>query len=161
GSGRRIVDKRLDNFLRAGLIALALPRARIIHVRRDPRDTCLSCFSKLFGEDLPQTFDLGALGRYYRGYEAPMAHCRQVLPPGVMLEVKYEELVDDLDRQTGRMLAHCGLPWDDRCLNFHLTERRIPTASATQVRRPIYHDAVGRWRRYEPYLGPLLEALAD
>ncbi len=153
------MDKRLDNHPLAGLILLAVPGARLIHVRRDPRDSCLSSFSKLFGEDLPQTFDLGELGRYYRGYERLMDHWRQVLPAGAMLEVQYEELVEDLEGQTRRMLSSCGLPWDPRCLEFHLTQRRIPTASATQVRRPAYRDAIGRWRRYEPYLGPLLEAL--
>jgi Flp pilus assembly protein TadD len=159
-SGRRMVDKRLDNFLLAGLIALALPNARIVHVRRDPRDCCLSCFSKLFGDDLPQTFDLGELGRYYRGYDALMAHWRAVLPPGTLIEVQYEALVDDLEGQTRRLLAHCGLAWNGRCLDFHLTQRRIPTASATQVRRAVYPNAVGRWRRYEPWLGPLLAALS-
>lgn len=155
----RIVNKRLDNFELIGLILLALPHARIIHVRRDPRDVCLSCFSKLFGEELPQTFDLGELGRYYCAYDAVMAHWRRVLPTGSMIDVWYERLVKDPERQTRRMLAHCGLEWDPRCLDFHLTQRRISTASAIQVRRPLYADAVGRWRRYEPWLGPLFDAL--
>ena len=156
---KRIVNKRPDNFRFAGLIHLALPNARIIHLRRDPVDTCLSCFSKLFGDDLAYTFDLGELGRYYRAYETLMAHWRDVLPADVMLEVRYEDVVADLKGQARRILAHCGLEWDARCLDFHLTERRIRTASGAQVRRPIYGDSVGRWRAYEPFLGPLLDAL--
>ncbi len=158
-AARRIVDKRPDNFRFAGLIHLALPNARIIHMRRDPLDTCISCFSKLFGADLPYTFDLGELGRYHRVYEAVMAHWRAVLPPGAMLEVRYEDLVGDLEGRARRILAHCGLDWDARCLDFHLTDRRVSTASAAQVRRPVYASSVGRWRPYEPLLGPLLDAL--
>ena len=158
-AAERVVNKRPDNFRFAGLIHLALPNARIIHVRRDPVDTCLSCFSKLFGADLPYTFDLGELGRYYRAYEALMAHWREVLPADVMLEVQYEDLVADLEGQTRRILAHVGLDWDSRRLDFHLTQRRLRTASATQVRQPIYSSSVGRWRPYAPFLGPLIDAL--
>lgn len=161
GGVRCVVDKRLDNFVLAGVILNALPGARIVHVRRDPRDACLSAFSKLFGEELAYTFDLEELGRYWRAYDGLMSHWRRVLPPETLLEVDYEALVQDLEGQTRRLLAHCGLPWDRRSLDFHLTPRRIPTASATQVRRALYQDAVGRWRAYEPWLGPLLEALAD
>ena len=156
----RIVDKRPDNFRFAGLIHLALPGAKIIHLRRDPLDTCVSCFSKLFGQDFAYSFDLGELGRYHLAYAALMAHWRRALPDGAMLEVRYEDLVADLEGQTRRILAYCGLDWDPRCLDFHLTQRRLATASATQVRRPIYGHAVGRWRAYQPYLAPLLEALA-
>ena len=109
----RITDKMPANFRFAGLIHLALPNARIIHTRRDPVDTCLSCFSILFGGDQPHTYDLGELGRYYRAYAALMEHWRRVLPPGVMLEVQYEEVVADLDRQARRIVEHCGLHWDD------------------------------------------------
>ena len=155
----RITDKTPDNFRFAGLIRLALPNARLIHVRRDPLDTCLSCFSKLFGTDLAYTYDLAELGRYYRAYEALMAHWRAALPEGVMLEVAYEDVVDDLEGQARRILAHCGLDWDPRCLDFHQTERWVHTASATQVRRPIYRTAIGRWRGHEAALAPLIEAL--
>jgi tetratricopeptide (TPR) repeat protein len=156
---RAVVDKRLDNFLNAGLIARALPQARLIHMRRDPRDQCVSCFSKLFGPEVPYSFDLGELGRHYRAYKTLMAHWRHVLPEGVMLEVDYEALVRDPEVQLRRVLEHCGLAWDRRCLDFHLAGRRIATASAAQVRQPLYEEAIGRWRRYEPFLALLLEAL--
>jgi Flp pilus assembly protein TadD len=156
----RITNKTPENFRLAGLIHLALPNARIVHMRRDPVDTCLSCFSKLFVGDQPYAYDLGELGRYYRGYDALMAHWRAILPPGVMLEVRYEAVVADLEGETRRILAHCGLEWDARCLDFHRTQRPVRTASATQVRQPLYNSAVGRWRAYEPFLGPLLAELA-
>ena len=159
GSATRIVNKTNENFRHAGLIALALPQARIIHVRREPLDTCVSCFSTLFLEDLPYTYDLAELGRYYRAYEALMAHWRRVLPPGMMLEVRYEDVVADLEGEGRRILAHCGLDWDPRCLDFHKNDRSVRTASATQVRQPINARSVGRWRAYEPFLGPLIEAL--
>ena len=155
----RITNKTTDNFRFAGLIHLALPNARIVHVRRDPIDTCLSCYSKLFFDDLPYAYDLEELSRYYRAYEALMAHWRQVLPPEVMLEVQYEEVVSDLDVQARRIVAHCGLEWDARCLDFHLTERPVRTASAAQVRRSIYQSSVGRWRSYEPFLQPLIAGM--
>ncbi|HTV32971.1 MAG TPA: tetratricopeptide repeat protein [Methylocella sp.] len=155
-----VTNKTLENFRFIGLIHLALPNARIIHTRRDPIDTCLSCFSKLFvGNNLPFTYDLEELGRYYRAYEAMMRHWRRILPENVMLELRYEEVVADLDGQTRRILAHCDLEWDPRCLDFHRTERQVRTASKVQVRQPVYQSAVGRWRCYEPFLGPLLRAL--
>jgi tetratricopeptide (TPR) repeat protein len=155
----RVTDKALENFSQLGLIHLALPNARIIHTRRDPVDTCLSCFQKLFGGDLPYSYDLGELGRYYRAYERVMAHWREVLPEGVMLEVDYEAATADLETQARRLIAHCGLEWDDRCLDFHNTKRWVHTASAAQVREPVYRSSVGKWRAYEPFLGPLIEAL--
>jgi len=157
----RVTDKALENFSELGLIHLALPNARIIHTRRDPIDTGLSCFSKLFGGDLPYSYDLGELGRYYRAYARLMAHWRAVLPAGVMLEVDYEDTTADIETQARRVLAHCGLEWDDRCLDFHRTDRWVHTASAAQVREPVYRSAVGKWRAYEPFLGPLIEALNE
>ena len=156
---QRVTDKTLHNFLCAGLIHLALPNARIIHARRDPLDTCLSCFSKLFEGNLPYTYDLGELGRYYRAYEAIMAHWRALLPEDVMIDVQYEDVIADLEGQARRIIAHCGLDWDPRCLEFHLTERAVRTSSAIQVRQPIYDGSVGRWRMYEPFLKPLLDEL--
>ena len=156
---QRIIDKTLENFRVAGLIHLALPNARIIHTRRDPLDTCFSCFSKLFVEGLPYTYDLGELGRYYRAYEALMAHWREVLPEGAMLEVQYEELAGDLEGQARRMIAYCGLEWDARCLEFHKTERQVRTASKIQVRQPLYKSSIGRGRLFEAQLASLLEAL--
>jgi tetratricopeptide (TPR) repeat protein len=155
----RITDKMPANFRFAGLIHLALPNARIIHLRRDPVDTCLSCFSILFGGDQPHTYDLGELGRYYRAYQRLMEHWRAVLPLGVMLEVQYEALVGDFEPQARRIVAHCGLEWDDACLDFYKTQRPVHTASAVQVRRPVYQTSVGRWRPPEDLLRPLLDAL--
>jgi tetratricopeptide (TPR) repeat protein len=155
----RITDKMPGNFPFAGMIHLALPNARIVHVRRDPIDTCVSCFSMLFANGHPYSYDLAELGRYYRAYEAVMAHWRRVLPDGAMLEVRYEDVVADLETQARRVVSYCGLEWDDACLAFHATQRNVLTASATQVRRPIYRTSVGRWRPYEHLLRPLIAEL--
>jgi tetratricopeptide (TPR) repeat protein len=154
----RVTDKMPPNFRFIGLIRLALPNARIIHTQRDPLDTCLSCFSRLFGAK-SFTAELGELGRHYRAYAALMEHWRRVLPDGAMLEVQYEDMVGDFENQARRIVTYCGLEWDDRCLAFHRTSRPVRTASVTQVRRPIYGTSVGRWRAYEPWLGPLFAAL--
>ena len=157
-SHRRIVDKSLLHFIHIGLIHLALPNARFIHSRRAPIETCLSCFSKMFDE-APFSYELGELGRYYRAYDALMAHWRAVLPPGVMLEIQYEELVTDFDAQARRMLDHCGLPWDDACTAFHRTQRAVGTSSAAQVRQPLYRHALTRWQPEASVLQPLLDGL--
>jgi Flp pilus assembly protein TadD len=156
----RVTDKMPTNFLFAGLIHLALPNAIIIHTLRDPLDTCVSCFSRLFSEGQKHSYDLAELGRYYRHYQSLMAHWHRVLPPGRILDVRYEDVVDDLEGASRRIVAHCGLPWDTRCLEFHSTERPVRTASATQVRQPIYRSSVGRWRTYDEFLGPLVAELA-
>jgi tetratricopeptide (TPR) repeat protein len=155
----RITDKMPANANYVGLIHLALPQARIIHARRNPLDNCLSCFSINFTEGQSFTYDLRELGEYYRAYEGLMRHWRDVLPPGAMLEVQYEEVVADLEGQARRLLAFCGLPWDDACLAFYRTRRPVHTASATQVHRPIYATSVGKWRAYEAFLTPLFEGL--
>jgi tetratricopeptide (TPR) repeat protein len=157
----RIVDKMPGNFRLAGLIHLALPKASIIHVSRNPVDTCFSCFSKLFTAEQNFTYDLAELGRYYRGYRTLMAHWQRVLPAGRILELQYEDVIKDLERQARRVISHCGLEWDPRCLSFYKTERPIRTASAVQVRQPLYDTAVGRSRPYEPFLRPLLAELAS
>jgi tetratricopeptide (TPR) repeat protein len=158
-SAERIVDKLPDNFLRLGLIRLALPGARIIHVVRDPVDTCLSCFSKLFTDEVAYAYDLAELGRYYRAYAGLMEHWRAVLPPQVLCEVRYEDVVADLEGQARRLLDHCGLDWDARCLDFHRSRRAVRTASAAQVRRPLYASSVGRWGAFADLARPLLAAL--
>jgi len=159
GASLRITDKMPSNYYFAGLIHLALPHAKIIHTVRDPIDTCVSCFSKLFSAEQNHTYDLAELGRYYKRYAQLMRHWRRVLPKGSLLDVRYEDVVADLEGQARRIIAYCGLPWEARCLAFHATERPIRTASATQVRQPIYKSAIGRWRAYEEHLGPLLGAL--
>jgi tetratricopeptide (TPR) repeat protein len=158
-TAERIVNKLPLNFKYVGLIHLALPDARIIHVRRDPVDTCFSCFSLLFTGEQPFAYDLRELGRYYRGYAALMEHWRGVLPPGVMIEVQYEDLVADLEGQARTIVAHCDLVWEDACLAFHRTDRPVKTASAVQVREPVYRTSIGRWRPYEAFLQPLIQAL--
>ena len=154
-----VTDKMPSNYFFVGLIHLALPNTKIVHTVRDPIDTCVSCFSKLFSGEQTYTYDLGELGRYYRRYEQLMGHWHRVLPTNRILDVCYEDVVADLEAQARRVIAYCGLPWHDGCLSFHKTDRPIRTASATQVRQPIYKNAVGRWRVYEEHLGPLLTAL--
>ncbi|WP_174246379.1 sulfotransferase [Burkholderia sp. L27(2015)] len=154
----RIADKYPFNFIHVGMIHLALPNARFIHSRRAPVETCLSNFSRLF-HDVPFSYDLGELGRYYRAYDTLMAHWRSVLPDGVMLEVRYEELVDDLEGNARRMCAHCALEWDEHCMTFHRTQRQVVTASAAQVREPLYRTSLHRWHPPATILQPLYDAL--
>ena len=156
----RIVDKMPGNFLFVGLIHLILPNARIIHTVRDPVDTCLSCFSKLFAGEQAFSYDLAELGRYHRAYRGLMAHWRAALPAGVMLEVEYEALVEDFEPHARRIVAHCGLEWEPACLEFYKTSRAVHTASLTQVRQPIYRSSIGRWRPDAALLRPLLRGLA-
>ncbi len=156
---QRITDKTLSNFLYVGLIRLILPNARIVHTLRNPVDTCVSCFSKLFASGLTFSYDLAELGRFYRGYHQLMAHWRSVLPGGAMLDVSYEDVVDNLEEQARRLIDYCGLPWDDRCLSFRESSRPIATASNVQVRQPLYRSSVDRGRRYAAYLQPLLAEL--
>jgi tetratricopeptide (TPR) repeat protein len=155
----RITDKMPNNFLCVGLIRLILPNAHIIHTMRDPVDTCLSCFSKLFTSGQTFSYDLAELGRYWRQYNELMGHWRTVLPPGAMLEVRYEDVVGNLEEQARRLIDFCGLPWDASCLSFHKTKRPIATASDMQARQPLYRSSVERWRHYEAHLGPLLAEL--
>jgi tetratricopeptide (TPR) repeat protein len=157
----RITDKLPGNFVFLGLIRLMLPNARIIHLVRDPVDTCLSCFSKLFTEGVTFSYDLAELGGHHRAYQRLMAHWRSVLPPDVFMEVRYEELVHDFEPQVRRLVAFCGLDWDPACLEFHKTSRPVRTASMTQVRQSIYRSSVGRWRPDAALLRPLLEALGE
>ncbi len=157
-SVERITDKMLSNFRYLGLIHLMLPNARIIHTCRDPIDTCLSCFSIEFAR-LPFTFDLAELGRHYRAYEQLMGHWRATLPPDRTLEVRYEDMVNGFETTARRIVAHCGLDWNDACLRFYETDRPVHTASVAQVRQPLYRHAVGRWRPGAKTLRPLLDAL--
>ena len=155
----RVSDKMPHNFLRLGLIAVMLPRARIIHCRREALDTCLSCYSQNFASPYDFAYNLTSLGLYHRQYERLMAHWRAVLPVP-MLELQYEELVADQEGVSRRLVAYCGLEWDDRCLDFHENQRPVRTASQWQVRQPLFTSSVGRWRNYEKHLGPLKTALA-
>lgn len=155
----RVTDKLLTNYYFVGMLATLFPNAKIIHTMRNPVDTCLSSFTKLYKDDMPHSYDLRELGRYYNKYRQLMAHWRRVLPKGFMLETQYEDVVADKETKAREIIAFLGLPWDDRCLNFHETDRPVKTASVSQVRKPMYTTSVERWRRYGDGLKPLIEAL--
>lgn len=157
-SAVRVTDKLPGNFARLGLIALLFPGARVLHCVRDPLDTCLSCFFQDFRFRNAYSFSLEHLGHYYAQYVALMDHWRAVLPIP-MLDIRYEELVADPRGTTAEMLEFCGLDWDDRCLAFHENPRVVATASADQVRQPLYSKSVGRSAHYRQRLEPLVQAL--
>ena len=141
------------------MIRLILPDAKIIHARRDPVDTCLSCYTKLFADALNFTYDLTELGRYCRDYLKLTDYWRAVLPSSHFLEVDYEAVVDDIEAEARRMLEFLELPWDPACLEFYRVERPVRTASVNQVRQPIYRSSSGRWRKHADALQPLLKTL--
>ena len=155
----RFIDKMPNNFRHIGLIQLILPGARIIDARRDPLACGFSVFKQLFAQGQDFSYDLDHIGRYYRDYERLMEHWDQVLP-GRVLRVQHEDVLDDLEGQVRRMLDYCGLPFEQACIDFHLTERAVRTPSSEQVRRPINRDGADVWKNYEPWLGPLKAALA-
>lgn len=157
----RIVDKMPVNFLYAGLIHAALPRARIIHMSRHPIDTCLSIYFQNFFNLGPYANDLHALAHYYAEYRRIAEVWRTILPASALLEVPYEGLVTEQERWTRRMLDFVGLPWDPRCLDFQRAERAVITASRWQVRQPIHTGSTARWRHYERYVSPLKALMAD
>lgn len=154
----RVIDKNLSNFMHLGLIWALFPGARVIHCRRDPLDSCLSCYVTDFSEVLPFTCSLPALGHFNRQVDRLVSHWKQVLDLPI-LEVDYEAVVGDLEGNARRLLNFVDLPWDERCLQFHRNRRPVATASRAQVRRPLYSSSIGRWRHYEPWLGPLQKAL--
>jgi predicted Zn-dependent protease len=152
------IDKMPNNWAHVGLIQLMLPNARIIDARRHPLGCCLSGFKQHFARGQGFTYDLAEIGRYYRDYVELMAHFDRVLP-GRVHRVIYESMVEDTETQVRRLLDYCGLPFDERCLHFHETERAVRTASSEQVRQPIFKDATDHWRHYEAWLGPLKAVL--
>ncbi|MDZ7839923.1 MAG: sulfotransferase [Gammaproteobacteria bacterium] len=156
----RICDKMLGNFLRLGLIALLFPRARVVNCVRNPLDTCVSCFTQDFAQGLRFTTDLEHLALFHRSYRALLAHWRHSLPLPI-LDVKYESLVEDLATVSRELVEFCGLPWDDACLDPHLGQRDVATASVWQARQPVYTSSIERWRRYEKHLGPLIDGLRE
>jgi hypothetical protein len=149
-----LIDKTPVNYLYAGLIAKALPAARIIHVRRHPMDVCYAMYKTLFRMAYPFSYSLEDLACYYVGYQALMAHWRRLLGSR-LIEVDYEELVAHQETTTRQLLERCGWPWEAECLEFHRNETPSLTASAAQVRQPIYSSSVGLWRRYAHELEPL------
>jgi tetratricopeptide (TPR) repeat protein len=155
GAAPRVVDKMPANFLYAGLIHVAFPRARILHMQRHPIDTCVSIYFQNFSALRPYANDLENLAHYYCEYLRISRHWRAVLPDSIFLEIPYEALVEDQQYWTRRMLEFIGLPWDPRCLDFHRTERVVITASRWQVRQRIHTGSIGRWHNYEQQIAPL------
>jgi tetratricopeptide (TPR) repeat protein len=156
GNALRVVDKMPGNFMSLGLIHAALPHAAIIHMRRNPIDTCLSNYFQNFSAGRSYANDLGDLAHAYTEYLRIMDHWRAVLPPDLMLEIPYEGLVEDQEGWTRRMLDFVALPWEPRCLDFHQTNRAMLSPSRWQVRQKISRSSVERWRHYEQFVGPLL-----
>ena len=154
-----VTDKLPGNFFRLGIIDLALPNARIIHCVRSPMDTCLSCYQQLFTSYQPFSYNLTELGCFYRLYERLMNYWCLLLPDRI-LEVRYEDLVSRLEEETGRLLNFLELPIEEACLSFHKTSRPVNTASAAQVRRPIYTSSVEKWRNYSAHLQELKDTLS-
>ena len=155
---RRVTDKLPLNFILVGIISILFPQAKIIHCRRDPVDTCLSCFFQMFANGHEYTYDLIEMGRWYQAYEAMMSHWRQVLPDR-MLEIQYEDLVANQEAKTRKIVDHIGLPWDDRCLSYYENRQPVQTASNVQVKQPIFTTSIGRSEPYKKHLQPLLQAL--
>lgn len=156
----RFTDKMPNNFSHVGFMHLILPNAKIINARRHPLDSILGSYKQLFGKGQHFTYDMDELVLFYRQYHEIMRHWHQVLP-GKVLDVHYEETVGNLESQVRRILAHCGLPFEEACLRFHETRRAVRTASSEQVRQPLYTRGLGTWRRYEAHLRPWHEQLAD
>lgn len=156
----RFTDKQLGNFRNAALIHLMFPRAAIIDIRRHPMASCFACYKQHFSHLMPFCYDLGEVAHYYRQYVQLMDHVDAVLP-GRVHRVHYERLVADPEGEVRKILDYCGLPFEPDCLQFHTNRRAVRTISSEQVRRPIFKDAVELWRRYEPWLGSLREALGD
>ena len=160
-AARRVTNKLPGNMVFVGLIRLLFPQARIIHCVRDPLDTCLSCYTKLFTTGHPFSYELGELGRFHHLYQELMAGWRRLLPEDAVLDMVYEELVADVEAGALCLVEHCGLPWDETCLDFHRSARPVRTASLAQVRQPIYSSSVGRWKVYEKELAPLKAVLSQ
>ncbi len=158
GNALRVSDKMPGNYFALGLIALLFPRARVIHCRRDPLDVCLSIYFHRFAHGHGYAYDLADIAVHYCQYERLVQHWREVLPLD-MCEVQYEELVTNLGSVSRRLIDYCGLPWDDRCLEYYKNDRAVRSMSHWQVRQPIYTRSVNRWRNYEKYLGPLKKSL--
>jgi tetratricopeptide (TPR) repeat protein len=158
GSTRHFVDKQPTNYLYAGLIGRALPRARFIVVSREPVDSCFAMYRALFTGAYPFSYSLLELAAYYAAWHRLIRHWQAVLGDRLLV-VRYEDLVQRFEETAHRMIGHCGLAWEERISSFHAHARTVTTASATQVRRPVYGSSVGKWRNYEGQLAPLIEAL--
>jgi hypothetical protein len=147
-----------NNCVYAGLIHLILPNAKIIDARRHPLGCCFSGFKQHFARGQSFSYGLGDIGNYYRDYVELMAHVDGVLP-GRIHRVHYEAMVQDTEAEVRRLLAYCGLPFEESCLRFYENTRAVRTASSEQVRQPIFTDGIDHWRHFDPWLGPLKQAL--
>lgn len=156
----RVTDKLPGNFMYLGLIELLFPDARIIHCIRNPADTCLSAYFQDFSSNHPYAYDMENLGSYYQGYLKLMAHWRKVLTLP-MLEINYEDLIENQEPLSRKLVEFCGLQWHESCLQFHKTQRFVRTASYDQVNRPLYRQSLARWKNYEKHITPLLTALKE
>ena len=154
-----IVDKMPANFQMVGLIHALMPQAKIVHIARNPFDTCLSCFTRVFERSQLHSYDQVELGRFFNNYVRLMDHWKAVLPDGAFHTVHYENLVDDIDTEARKIIAHCGLEWDEACLEFYKGERRVRTASVQQVRQPLYASSKAKWKKYEAQLQPLVDTI--
>ena len=160
GAAPLMIDKMPSNFGQLGLIAMLFPNARIVHCRRNPADTCLSCFATDFAYGLGWSFDQRWLAQYYGLYSRYMRHWNDVLPLPVH-EIIYEDVVSDIEVQARALIEYCALDWDPACMDFHKSSHPVKTASSTQVRRPLYSDSVSGWQRFEEQLRPLLDGLKE
>jgi hypothetical protein len=159
---KRFIDKNPPNFLLCGVIRLVFPKAKIIALRRDPMDSCLALYKTLFNESAyPFSYDLEDIAEYYAAFRRLMLHWNASLSPDFLLEVRYEDIVADPESQSRRILDFVGLEWDQNVLRFHESDVPAPTASAAQVRQPIYSSSIGSWRRYAQQLSPLRARLSQ
>jgi hypothetical protein len=158
GRSPRFVDKLPGNYLYLGLISAALPQARIVILEREAMDACCAIFNTLFAGPYPFSYDLSDLGTYYLAYRRLADHWVQSLGDRILL-VKYENLVQDFEHEAHRLIEFCGLPWEDACATYYQSAGASSTASAVQVRQPVYRTSIGRWRVYEQQLAPLRSAL--
>jgi len=160
GDHAHFVDKMPMNFLYAGLIHLALPKAKIVHVVRDPMDTCYAVFKTLFEGAYPYSYNLDELAHYFVSYHRLMEHWEKMMP-GIMMHIRYEDLVTDTKTGTQFLFDYCELSWERQCLNFQDAKDASTTASAAQIRQPIYQSSIGRWRQYENELQTVVQILQD
>jgi len=158
-TAHRITDKMPGNYMHLGIIHAVFPNAKIIHTKRHPIDACLSIYFQNFPDAHEYKWDLESLAAWYEQYQRLMAHWRSVLPPGVLYEIQYEDLVEDQEGESRKLLDFLGLQWEGDVLDFHKQERAVFTASKWQVRQPVYKTSKERWRRYEKHLGPLMGLL--
>lgn len=158
--GPFLIDKTPLNYLYIGLIKLALPAARIVHIHRNPMDSCYGMYRTLFRAGFPFSYDFSDLGAYYVAYRKLMDHWQAVAADG-FIDIAYEDLIDDQEGVSRALIEYCELPWEPACLDFHKNTSAVLTASSAQVRRPVYRDALQRWRRYASELQPLVDYLQD